>query len=246
MNDEQSPLQPGVIYHIYNRGNNRETIFHTDGNYHYFLGKYAKYLTPVLDTYAYCLLPNHFHLAVRVKTRAEVVESQRAGRTSWPVDANRMEPADLPGFENLEGLEPDAHQTVPAGFRNLEGLNDQDFGRLVSNQFRLCFMSYAKAFNKQYDRTGSLFQKNFKRLPIENTAYLENLILYIHANPQLHGIWDDYREWPHSSYPALLSDGSTRLQRSFALDLFNGRAGFVQAHQNYYQLKIMKHLMLED
>jgi len=33
---------------------------------------YDEYLTPYLETYAYCLLPNHFHLLVRVKEAAEI------------------------------------------------------------------------------------------------------------------------------------------------------------------------------
>ncbi|MCK6695065.1 MAG: hypothetical protein L6Q97_23575 [Thermoanaerobaculia bacterium] len=243
MNDERTLLCPGAIYHIYNRGNNRETIFYTDENYRYFLGKYAKYLTPVLDTYAYCLLPNHFHLAVRVKTLPEIVAG--AGRLAFPGFKNLESLEQLPESESA-GVDAGAGGLAFPGFKNLESLNDNDLGRLVSNQFRLCFMSYAKAFNKQHNRTGSLFQKNFKRIPIENTAYLANLILYIHANPQLHGIWDDYREWPHSSYPALLSEGVTRLQRTRTLDIYGGKDAFIQAHEHYYKLKIMTQLMIED
>lgn len=62
------PLQHGAYYHIYNRGNNRENIFFEPGNYQHFLHLYAKYVEPIADTYAYCLLPNHFHLLVRIKT----------------------------------------------------------------------------------------------------------------------------------------------------------------------------------
>jgi len=61
------PLYPGELYHIYNWGNNRENIFYEPRNYRYFLELYAKYLDPWLETYAYCLLPNHFHLVVRVR-----------------------------------------------------------------------------------------------------------------------------------------------------------------------------------
>ena len=56
-----SPLHPGVIYHIYNRGVNGETIFKEKRNYEYFINLYVKHIQPVADTYAFCLLPNHFH-----------------------------------------------------------------------------------------------------------------------------------------------------------------------------------------
>ena len=55
------------IYHIYNRGINGEDIFREKRNYYYFLKQYHKYCSPFLDTYAYVLLKNHFHLLVKVK-----------------------------------------------------------------------------------------------------------------------------------------------------------------------------------
>ena len=61
------PLEFGVIYHIYNRGNNGETIFPEERNYKYFMQLYGKYIAPIADTFAYCLLRNHFHFLVRIK-----------------------------------------------------------------------------------------------------------------------------------------------------------------------------------
>ena len=61
------PLQPGQYYHIHNRGNNRECIFIEERNYRYFLKLYAEHIEPIADTFAYCLLPNHFHFLVYIK-----------------------------------------------------------------------------------------------------------------------------------------------------------------------------------
>jgi putative transposase len=61
------PLEEGKFYHIYNRGINGEDLFREERNYYYFLEQYAKYVAPVVDTYAYCLLRNHFHLLVKIK-----------------------------------------------------------------------------------------------------------------------------------------------------------------------------------
>lgn len=52
------------IYHIYNRGNNKEVIFFDDENYLFFLQKIKKELSPYCKVLAYCLMPNHFHLMV--------------------------------------------------------------------------------------------------------------------------------------------------------------------------------------
>ncbi|MBN1643178.1 MAG: transposase, partial [Anaerolineae bacterium] len=56
-----------TYYHIYNRGNNRENLFRCDENYRYFLRLYAHHIEPVAETYAYCLMPNHFHLLLRTR-----------------------------------------------------------------------------------------------------------------------------------------------------------------------------------
>jgi len=61
------PLQYGLTYHIYNRGNNRENIFIEERNYRYFLQLYLKYIEPIAWTFTYCLLRNHFHFLVRIK-----------------------------------------------------------------------------------------------------------------------------------------------------------------------------------
>ena len=60
-------LVGGEYYHIYNRGINKQNLYFEPRNYDYFLNLYRKYIFPVVETYAYCLLPNHFHFQIRVK-----------------------------------------------------------------------------------------------------------------------------------------------------------------------------------
>ncbi len=62
----------GCVYHVFNRGNNKEDIFKEPKNYAYFLGLMKKYLLPIADVYAYCLLKNHFHTLIRVKEKNEI------------------------------------------------------------------------------------------------------------------------------------------------------------------------------
>ncbi len=61
------PLQSGYTYHILNQGNNGEDIFKEERNYDYFLKKYKEFISPIADTYAWCLMPNHFHVQVQFK-----------------------------------------------------------------------------------------------------------------------------------------------------------------------------------
>lgn len=53
-------------YHVINRGNGKQTIYHDTQDYSYFLHSavYAKNAIPI-DIYSYCLMPNHYHFVVR-------------------------------------------------------------------------------------------------------------------------------------------------------------------------------------
>lgn len=76
----QSILDYGLYYHLYNRGNNRGSIFTEERNYYYFLDLIRRYLLPVLELHAYCLLPNHFHLLIRVKDLEDIQSGSNATR----------------------------------------------------------------------------------------------------------------------------------------------------------------------
>ena len=60
------------FYHIYYRGNYSEAIFKEERNYFYFLDLFKKYIIPIVDVYAYCLLPTHFHFFLRIKGMDEI------------------------------------------------------------------------------------------------------------------------------------------------------------------------------
>jgi REP element-mobilizing transposase RayT len=68
----KEPLIHGNYYHIYNRGNNGIDVFLENESYYHFLRLYAKYIEPVAETFAWCLLKNHFHLLVRIKEKLEI------------------------------------------------------------------------------------------------------------------------------------------------------------------------------
>jgi REP element-mobilizing transposase RayT len=63
------PLVAGRLYHVYNRGHNRQPIFTSHDHYGLFLRKYRQYVCPThATTLAYVLMPNHYHLLVRAMT----------------------------------------------------------------------------------------------------------------------------------------------------------------------------------
>jgi REP element-mobilizing transposase RayT len=66
------PLEKGNYYHIYNRGNNGIDVFFDSDSYYHFLKLYEKYIAPIAETYAWCLLKNHFHVLVYTRMDHEI------------------------------------------------------------------------------------------------------------------------------------------------------------------------------
>lgn len=96
-------LQLDKYYHLYNHANSNENLFKSDNNYNYFLNKYNQYISPIADTFAYCLMPNHFHFLIKIKEEEIIL--------------------DLPKFY--------LHLN-PQGFKNLEGFISQQFSNLFN------------------------------------------------------------------------------------------------------------------
>jgi putative transposase len=195
----QIPLEEGKLYHIFNRGNNGDNLFYTNENYRFFLRRLDEYLSAVIEVYAFCLLPNHFHLLIRVKTDA------------------------LP-------------------LRDAKRLTNHD---PVSLAFLRLFTSYSKAINKQENRHGSLFENPFKRKEITDSRYLSNVVYYIHANPQIHNICDDFKNYPWSSYNRIITQRPSKLNKGGVLEWFNGSLGYIAFHAQKNESLILEEISLE-
>jgi putative transposase len=174
------PLIPGTYFHIFNRGNNREKLFREVRNYECFLRLYAFHIAPIADTYAYCLLKNHFHFLVRIKDGPE--------KTLYP-----------------------------AG---------------LSKPFSNFFNAFTRTVNKEYGRTGALFQRPFGRIAVTSDSHLLRLIVYIHQNPQKHRLAHDFREWPFSSFHVQFSVQPSFVNRENVMKLFGNRQNWHSGHRN--------------
>ena len=71
------PLENGKYYHIYNRGINSDILFKENDNYNYFLKLYDTHIEPIAETFAWCLMNNHFHFLIRVKEIEEINTKNR-------------------------------------------------------------------------------------------------------------------------------------------------------------------------
>lgn len=186
-------LIPNEYYHIYNRGINGENVFKNSSHYQLFLEKYTTHISPFVETFAYCLLSNHFHVLVKIKSESELSE---------------------------------ACSSI------YEGKIVSSFEGFLSNQFSHLFNGYAQAINKQFNRTGGLFESPFRRIHVDSNIYFNELIKYIHHNPQKHGFVSDFKDYPYSSYHAYLLESKTKLQRETVLNWFNGKQLYYDFHQN--------------
>ncbi|AUC74814.1 oxygen-dependent coproporphyrinogen oxidase [Olleya sp. Bg11-27] len=166
-------IEQDQYYHIYNRGIDSGVIFKNNDNMSYFLDLLKKHLSTKINIIAYCLMNNHFHLVVKIKSE-EKIASQ--------------------AFSNL-------------------------------------FNAYSKAYNKQNNRTGSLFERPFKRIKIKDEDYLKTLILYVHKNPETHQVTKQFDTYAFSSFNEYLNDGKIISDnKKYILSLFNDAENFIKAH----------------
>ena len=204
------PLLYDTYYHIYNRGVNRENIFIEERNYDLFLKLFEKHLLPVADLFAYCMLRNHFHISLRVRSEDEMEKTLRVSL------ANARQ----------------ARQSNPANDQH--GLSRKPLGsQYVSDKFSNFFNAYAKTINKAYGRTGSLFQHPFGRVLITTDHQFWNVIAYIHQNPQKHGFVKDFRDWKYSSYGVILTQKPTMINRDEVMKWFGTREDYLSLHNQW-------------
>ncbi|MEI7526732.1 MAG: hypothetical protein WCJ95_20455 [Mariniphaga sp.] len=118
------------------------------------------------------------------------------------------------------------------GLKNLEGRGTKPPHQYFSNLFN----AYTKAFNKKYDRTGSLFEKNFHRKRITSRDYLKQVLLYIHNNPVHHGFCNHPSEYAWSSYHTCISVKPTNLNRETVIGWFNDQGSFQNCHEKKVEI----------
>jgi putative transposase len=78
----QTPFISDSYYHFYNRGNNRQVVFFESDNYLHFLRGIKVYVCPVVKIIAYCLMPTHYHILVRVRSCDQTSEVFKTSEVS--------------------------------------------------------------------------------------------------------------------------------------------------------------------
>lgn len=190
MSYTHQPLEEGHYYHIYNKSISDNSLFIDQADYEKFIGNLEKYTSEKFKCYAYCLVPNHFHLLLSVS----------------------------PGsHQNLYPL------LTPSGVKKNRSKASLELSHL--------FNSYAQYFNFKYQRKGGLFLKPFRRKRLNDMAYFNMLICYIHLNPLKHKIFHNYLDYPFSSIIAYKTRSHPFIKTKEAIRHFGSWDNFWQAHK---------------
>ena len=211
------PLEFGSFYHIYNRGNNKELLFKDESDYVFFLKQYEKYSLSVFETYAWVLMGNHFHLLVRIKEEKEIGDFIPLVSNENNKWKTRI------GSDALKSNKPNP-----------------------SNSISHVFSSYTKYFNKKYNRSGSLFQKGFKRKLVDSEDYLQYLVYYIHHNPVHHSFVSKLVDYRWSSYFSIVSENNTNIKRDDVIEWFDTKDNFKFFHEQNQDLDRIKELIFNE
>ncbi len=213
------PLEFGKYYHIYNRGNNSEVIFSSDGEFKHFLGLYEKYISPIADTFAWALMSNHFHFFIRIKTEEEI--------------------GYLPPIP--QGMEKEKWKIISHDEMIDLGLPKNRIKKpKPSRQFSHLFNAYAKYYNVAHKRTGSLFEKSFERIAVESDRYKKHMVYYVHHNPIHHGVVQGYTDYKWTSYKDFINNKDSFVMKDEVLEWFFDIDNFIFFHHQEHDLYLLK------
>lgn len=223
MPGRKTPLVTGEIYHIFNRGINRQPTFidkrelgrakltinfymssrpplslskflRLESKKQNELINFLKKCKKAVEIFSYCLMPNHFHFL-------------------------------------------------------LKQLEDNGISKFISNFQN----SYTKYFNTKRKRDGSLFLDQFKAVRVETDEQLLHLSRYIHLNPYTSYIvktFEELEKYPWSSLPDFLKKDDQNINVHFIISFFGGikkYKKFILDQADYQRkLKEIKHLILEN
>ncbi len=206
-------LDYGHFYHIYHHAVGGRNLYRVANNYEHFLNLYNKYIESVAETYAWVLMPNHFHVLVRIKEEKQIGFYKKLNSDRSDDSVRFQTTTDLSEFGEPERIDiSKLKRPVP------------------SKHFSHLFNAYSRYFNNSIETCGTLFERRFKRKQIDNMEYLRRVVIYIHCNPIHHGFCSHPLEYPWSSYLTCTSDKSTKLKRDEIIGWFGGKKAFEEEH----------------
>jgi putative transposase len=169
-NRDYKIFAPDNYYHVFNRGNAKMDIFLDQEDYKFFLWRLKENI-----------FPEKSRRAPSATSGMPNVTKERYVRKLLPPNSFSLT----------------CYCLMPNHFHLLIKQNSKiKISELI---LRICG-SYAKYFNKKYNRVGSLFQDQYKAILIDKNNYILWLSTYIHKNPQMKNLVNNPADWEWSSY----------------------------------------------
>ena len=164
----------GEYHHIYNRGNDKQVIFHDKRDW-------TRFLFLILHLQSDTVFEN-------IGRYVNYFVKHRMFNTHEDIpDILRTRSVELTGFT----LMPNHFHLVITGVKD----------RGISEYMRRIQDAYTKYFNVKYKRTGHLFQGPYQAVHIKENRQLLHLSAYIHKNPRELPAWKNKEHlYPWSSY----------------------------------------------
>jgi putative transposase len=119
----------------------------------------------------------------------------------------------------------------------------------LSRRMQRFSISYTKAINKRYNRTGALFQGQFQAVHVDRNEYLLHLSRYIHLNPVMAGLARQPEAWEFSSHRDYIGLRQGTLPAPGVVLSQFPTPGAYQAFVKSYQpadKNIISHLLFDD
>ncbi len=217
------PFITDEIYHVFNRGNNKQpTFFNT-------------------SDYRRALFTTEFYV-----TKNPPVSLSRYLNTNEEIQELLMQQMKL----QEKQVEILSFVLMPNHFHFLlKQLSDGG----ISNFIGKFQNSYTKYINTKYHRDGALFLDQFKGVRIEDEEQLLHVSRYIHLNPFTGFVVKSLQEvelFPWSSYKVYLTEEESVVNTKIILEHFPSVSAyktFVSDQASYQrELDVIKHLLIEQ
>ena len=220
-NELKAPFYSDCFYHIVCKSIDGLLLFNDEQDYQVFLHRFKKFTGDFLDVWSYCLLSNHTHHVVKIKSTEAIksfINQLESGNKTKAMQ--KWLHAIVPGESPPKGDSP--------GVGHPTGLL---FDAMLERQMNSFLVSYANYLNNKYNRKGGLFQKPFKRKQIHDNGYLHQAIVYTNANAQKHQLVKDFRQYCFSSFNSIRNNDQYFIDSKNILLFFGGVEKFVKIHE---------------
>jgi putative transposase len=191
-------FENGQIYHVFNRGNNSQTVFFSNENYQNFIDKMEEYIKPFARILAWCLMPNHFHILLKVENAELDWGPDSLARNKWPGTAIST--------KALRSLNKSIAIMLRLYTRHVNS-EDEKQGPLFHQRTKALCLSKPE-FAPAY------FQNHFGligKMPPKEKDYPSICFNYIHFNPVTGKQVERPEDWEFSSYRDYFSGREGRL-----------------------------------